>query len=385
MIAVLFPRFGHPAIEERYASWQSQMLLRRDGDVELCFYDPEEPASLAAGEVESDHVLVVTDPLLVPPAKLATRLREVLVQSPGTAAALPVSNEAENAAQRRAAPSAYLTLRELQQMTSELQQGSFDTVTVKWDKSDPAAYLCRTAMLDDVDDPPRRALAGREVVISKNDYAHRWSSLRGQRRDDLLARIGIDAKSILEFGCGEAPLGAALKARQRCRVVGIELDPRAAAIARRRIDDVYCGDARQIVGVMREHFDWIIGGDIVEHLDEPWSFLADLRRVSAPGGKLLLSIPNVANASLVADLIHGRFDYVYMGLTCVGHLRFFTKRTIEEMLTIAGWSVVEIAPQPPIATRGGEELLAALASSRMAWSKDDLTPAGYYVIAQNRA
>lgn len=385
MIGLLFPRFDHPAIEERYASWQSQMLLRRDVEVEFCRYDPEEPASYAAGELESDHVLVITDPLLVPPPRLAVRLREVLVQSPGTAAALPASNEAKNPAQRRAAPAAYLTLRELQQMTSELQHGPFETVVVKWDNADPAAYLCRTAMLAEVDDPPRRALAGREVVVSLNDYAHRWSSLRGQRRDDLLARIGADAKSILEFGCGEAPLGAALKARQRCRVVGIELDPRAAAIARRRIDDVYCGDAREIVGVMREQFDWIIGGDIVEHLDEPWSFLADLRRVSAPGGRLLLSIPNVANASLVADLLHGRFDYVYMGLTCVGHLRFFTKRTIEEMLAIAGWSVEEIAPQPTISTRGSDELLAALATTRLGISKDDLTPAGYYVIARNRA
>lgn len=385
MIGLLFPRFDHPAIEERYASWQCQMLLRRDVEVEFCRYDPEEPASFAAGDLESDHVLVITDPLLVPPPKLALRLREALVQSPGTAAALPVSNEAENPAQRRGAPAAYLTLRELQQMTTELQHGPFDTVTVKWDKADPAAYLCRTAMLDDVDDPPRRALAGRQVVISRTDYAHRWSSLRGQHREDLLARIGADAKSVLEFGCGEAPLGAALKARQRCRVVGIELDPRAAAIARKRIDDVYCGDAREIVGVMREQFDWIIGGDIVEHLDEPWSFLSDLRRVSAPGGKLLLSIPNVANASVVADLLHGRFDYVYMGLTCVGHLRFFTRRTIEEMLTIAGWSIVEIAPQPTIATRGSDELLSALASTRLSWSKDDLTPAGYYVIAQNKA
>src|SRR6478735_59334 len=170
MIGLLFPRFDHPAIEERYASWQCQMLLRRDVEVEFCRYDPEEPASFAAGDLESDHVLVITDPLLVPPPKLALRLREALVQSPGTAAALPVSNEADNPAQRRAAPAAYLTLRELQQMTTELQHGPFDTVTVKWDKSDPAAYLCRTAMLDDVDDPPRRALAGRQVVVSRTDY-----------------------------------------------------------------------------------------------------------------------------------------------------------------------------------------------------------------------
>jgi 2-polyprenyl-3-methyl-5-hydroxy-6-metoxy-1,4-benzoquinol methylase len=230
---------------------------------------------------------------------------------------------------------------------------------------------------------PRRALSGLEVAISANDYVHRWSSLRGQARLDLLARIGTDAKSILEFGCGEAPLGEALKKRQKCRVVGIELDQRAAAIARKRIDNVYCGDVREIVALVRERFDWIIGGDIVEHLDEPWSFLADLRKIAAPGGKLLLSLPNVANAAVINDLLHGRFDYVYMGLTCVGHLRFFTKRTIEEMLTIAGWEVVSIEPQEVVATNGRDDLLRALDHARLHYSKEDVLPSGYYVTARN--
>jgi SAM-dependent methyltransferase len=380
--AVLYPRFDHPAIEERYASWQSQMLLRAGGDIEFAVYDAEEPASFAAAGLESDHVLVVTDPLLLPPAKLVTRLRELLVHTSSVVAALPVSNETENDAQRRAA-SPYLTLRELQQVTAELQSRGADGEVVKWDGADPAAYLCRTEWLETIDDPPRHALAGRDVVLSPADYVHRWSSLRGQTRTDLLARIAPDAKSILEFGCGEAPLGAALKQRQKCRVVGIEIDPRAAAVARKRIDDVYCGDAREIVSLIKEKFDWIIGGDIVEHIDEPWSFLSDLRKVAAPGGHLLLSIPNIAHAAVVSDLIRGRFDYVYMGLTCVGHLRFFTKRTIEEMLSIAGWTVVEIAPQETVVTRGREELLAALTAARIPHSKEDLVPAGYYVIARN--
>ena len=46
-LAALFPRFDHPAIEERYASWQAQMLLRAGG-ARLHFYDAGEPASEAA-------------------------------------------------------------------------------------------------------------------------------------------------------------------------------------------------------------------------------------------------------------------------------------------------------------------------------------------------
>jgi len=379
--AVLFPRFDHPAIEERYASWQSQMLLRRASGADLVFYDPEEPASYAVSDVDDQTVLVVTDPLLLPPAHLPARLRDVLAASDAVAA-LPVSNEAQNEKQRRGPLQAYLTLRELEAMTVELQRRPVEREKLKWDKSDPAAYVCRTDMLLSIDDVPRRALAGREVVVSGNDYVHRWASMRGQARQDLLDRIATDAKSILEFGCGEAPLGAALKQRQKCRVVGIEIDRHAAAIAKKRIDDVYCGDAREIIELLHEQFDWIIGGDIIEHLDDPWTFLSDLRRITKPGGRLLLSIPNLSHAALVADLLAGRFDYVYMGLACVGHLRFFTRHSIAEMLSIAGWSVEKIEPQAEVPSIGAESLLRALEESRLPFSRDDLLAPGYYVTAR---
>jgi SAM-dependent methyltransferase len=383
--ALLYPRYDHPAIEERYASWQTRMLLQRGQDAgPLVFYDPDEPASDVAGDVETEHVLVVTDPLLVPPARLGVRLREVLTAS-GTSAALPVANEAQHPQQQRNPPAPYLTLRELQATMETVAAQPAAVERLTWDKSDPAVYLCRTDMLDRIQAPLRRALEGREVAISATDYVHRWSSLRGQTRYDLLDRISTTAKSILEFGCGEAPLGAALKKRQKCRVVGIEIDPQAAAIAEKRIDAVYRGDVRQIVSLLDERFDWIVGGDIVEHLDEPWSFLAELRDVALPGGHLLLSIPNLANASVVNDLLHGRFDYVYMGLTCVGHLRFFTRQSLEDMLTIAGWTVVEIVPQDFGPTMGRNELVGALEAANIPFAKDELLPSGYYVIARNGA
>lgn len=381
-VAVLFPRYDHPAIEERYASWQAQMLLRRSG-AKLHFYDADEPASFAAAPLDEGHVVVVTDPLLVPPAQLPQRLVAALLAAAGAAAAVPVTNESTNPHQRTVPPAQYMTLRELELVTAAMQQPPPELERVKWDRSDPGIFACATSLLDAVDDATRHALDGREVVIARNEYVHRWSSLRGQIRHDLLARIGTDARSVLEFGCGEAPLGEALKKRQPCRVVGVELDQKAAAIARRRIDDVYCADVREIIAILDEQFDWIVGGDIVEHLDEPWSFLADLRRLAKPGGHLLLSLPNLSNASVIHDLLQGRFDYVYMGLTCVGHLRFFTRRTIEDMLAVSGWSVVSIEPQPAMATPPRDELLAALEAAHIPFSKEDLIAPGYYVIARN--
>jgi len=380
MPTLLLPYFDHPAIEERFAAWQTRELLSAGG-VPVRYYDPADAAREVAGQVEDEVVIVVTDPLLLPSPHLVTRLVKLL-ETAGADAVVPILNEPVHPGQLHAPPS-YVTLRELHLVAAELEAAAPCIEHVVWDDSNPFLFACDTVLLDDIRLPMERALRGHKVAISHNDYVHRWASMRGQVRSDLLSRVPLDAKSILEFGCGEAPLGAALKQRQPCRVVGIELDQHAAAVARKRIDDVYCGDVREIVRIIKDSFDWIIGGDIVEHLDDPWSFLHDLRRITAKGGHLLLSLPNIANAAVISDLLAGRFDYVYMGLTCVGHLRFFTRHSITEMLSIARWTTESIEPQETIPSIGGDPLVQALEAAGLPFSRDDLFAPGYYVIARN--
>src|SRR5450759_4008828 len=138
-VAVLYPRFDHPAIEERYASWQTQMLLQAGGNT-LYFYDAEDAASEAAAAIEEEFVLVVTDPILIPPPQLAARLLEQLDGSAD--AVLPVANEAVNPEQRRPPDVPYLTLREFQEMTAGMQARPAASKRVRWDASDPGAFLC---------------------------------------------------------------------------------------------------------------------------------------------------------------------------------------------------------------------------------------------------
>ncbi len=381
-VAILFPRYDHPAIEERYACWQAEALLRRDAAA-VHHYDFDESAEHALADVETSHVLVVTDPLMIASPGMAERLAAVLDAAPPAFAALPSSTQSAAAAQKASLPP-YMTLREFEIESAALQQNDAGLERTAWDGGDPGAFVCRTAEARALRGTFLEILRGRDVVISRSDVIHRWPSLRGDHRQDLLDRIGANARSVLEFGCGEGALGAALKQRQKVRVVGIELDAHAAALAKKRLDDVYQGDALEIVSILHEQFDWIVGGDIVEHLVEPWPFLADLRRLARDDGRLLLSIPNFANASIIADLLQGRFDYVYMGLTCAGHLRFFTRRSIEEMLSIAGWEIETIEPQQLTVTRERDALIAKLEAASIRFSKEDLLPSGYYVTARKR-
>lgn len=382
-VTLLLPLGVHPAIEERYASWQSELLLRHDSAVSRVLRcDMTASAAENLRGVTTEFVLIVTDPLLVASPSVTRRLREALGTS-GAFAAVPVTNESANPHQRRPPAVPYLTLRQFEEAAALVAEAPEPRLVVHWDQADPGLFFAVTASIAESTETLSAVLNTRRVVVVSDAWVHRFSSHRGQLRSDILDLVPLDAERVLEFGCGEAALGAAIKARQSCRVVGMELDPDAAAVARTRIDAVHSGDVRDLLAGAGETFDCVVGGDVLEHLDEPWSFLESLRSVCDPGAKLILSLPNISAWPIVADLLQGRFDYVYMGITCAGHLRFFTRKTISEMLEIAGWQEEEIRAQPDFVTPEFEKFAEALDKSGIPWSRKDLVTTGYYVIAIN--
>lgn len=154
----------------------------------------------------------------------------------------------------------------------------------------------------------------------------------------LLRWAGHDAE-VLELGTAVGAMSAALKA-QGCRVTGIEYDAEMAAEAaphcvRMIVADIEGLDPVEAFGAQR--FGVILAADVLEHLRDPGAVLQRLHKVIAPGGRLLLSIPNIAHAGVAADLLIGRFDYRAKGLLDETHLRFFTRSSIEWLLLRAGW------------------------------------------------
>jgi GT2 family glycosyltransferase len=139
-------------------------------------------------------------------------------------------------------------------------------------------------------------------------------------------------------------LGAALKFRRGVHVTGIELDPEAAARARARLDDVRVGDA---IGTMHAlpdaSFDAVVFADLLEHLAEPEAALAQARRLLAPGGVVVASLPNVRHWSVVKQLLAGEFRYEPAGILDRTHLRFFTRTSARRLFADHGFSVVHAA------------------------------------------
>lgn len=167
------------------------------------------------------------------------------------------------------------------------------------------------------------------------------------RREDVVARLPLPIGSVLDVGCGGGAVAETLRARGATRVVGIELDPVAAARARERCDLVFEGSVEAALERIDESFDTICCYDVLEHLVDPWKVLVRLRERAAPGGRLHVSLPNARHLSLVYDLVvRGTFGYADFGHRDNTHLRWFTRSDLLEAIEGARWSVRAVAHSP---------------------------------------
>ena len=157
-----------------------------------------------------------------------------------------------------------------------------------------------------------------------------------------LSLIGYN-KSVLEVGCSTGYLTKVM-AERGCNVVGIELDPEAAAVAEQWAEQVVVGDIDE--GdvwnyVKDEAFDVVVLGDVLEHLRDPLDSLRQAVRKIKPTGFVVTSLPNIAHGDVRIALLQGRFRYAETGLLDRTHLQFFTLETIRELLSQAGLVVVD--------------------------------------------
>ncbi len=162
-----------------------------------------------------------------------------------------------------------------------------------------------------------------------------------QERKEMLAWVPHTATRILDVGCGAGIFGSSLKQREGIEVWGIELEEGAASRASKVLDRVLTGNAEVMVEALPDHtFDVITCNDILEHLVDPFSFIAALKRKLIPGGRLICSIPNVRFFdNLLNLLVRKDWRYEDHGILDRTHMRFFTKKSIKKMLQDQGYVV----------------------------------------------
>ncbi|MBW6409249.1 bifunctional glycosyltransferase family 2 protein/class I SAM-dependent methyltransferase [Clostridium weizhouense] len=186
-------------------------------------------------------------------------------------------------------------------------------------------------------------------AINKAKLDFKWGfniSYSNNSRNDLIEMMDCDARKkikVLEIGCGAGATLIELKNKfKNVELYGIEINEKAAEIAK-GISNTIVGNIENMeISYEENFFDYIILGDVVEHLINPWEAMSKLRKYLKLSGKIIASIPNLIHISILREIINGKFTYTDQGILDRTHLRFFTLEEIRKLFTVTGYEVNDI-------------------------------------------
>jgi SAM-dependent methyltransferase len=145
---------------------------------------------------------------------------------------------------------------------------------------------------------------------------------------------------VLDVGCGSGVHGAELKRLLGHRVTGVDISAASIAKAQARLEAAHVADVTKPAEYpFPPGFDLIVFSDILEHLYDPVAVLRSHVELLKPGGRILVSLPNIAIWNVRLELLFGRFRYQDTGTLDRTHIRFFNRRSFFELLDTCGLAV----------------------------------------------
>jgi 2-polyprenyl-3-methyl-5-hydroxy-6-metoxy-1,4-benzoquinol methylase len=154
-------------------------------------------------------------------------------------------------------------------------------------------------------------------------------------------------KSVLELGCSTGFMSRYLTQQRGCSVVGIEVDESAAVQAGKFCHHVLVRDLNRpdwMTGLGEREFDVVLMADVLEHLADPSTLLAQLRPLLNKNASIVICLPNVVHWITRLKVLFGHFDYAACGTLDHTHLRFYTPESAREMIESAGYQITRFHP-----------------------------------------
>ena len=160
---------------------------------------------------------------------------------------------------------------------------------------------------------------------------------------DLCAGRRVIHVGFVDMGCAQLNTQSGVWLHEHLdrtarELVGIDLDTAGVENAKERGYEAYAIDACDAAAVAAAGIapaEVVVAGEVIEHLDDPGSFLQGVHNLVAPGGILVVTTPNAA----------GLFNSIAvlgnMEVNHPDHVVLFTCRTLDAMLMRHGWEPFE--------------------------------------------
>lgn len=153
--------------------------------------------------------------------------------------------------------------------------------------------------------------------------------------------IGKD-NIVLDIGCSSGYMG--LISDRSNKFYGLDISNEALKIAKKKYVSTSLYDLNSLRKIpWNIRFDVIVFADVLEHTvfpDQVLSFI--IKNYLKKNGKVVISLPNIANWQIRFNLLTGNFNYSSGGIMDKTHLHFYTFRTSKELVESCGLKISEV-------------------------------------------
>ncbi|HEY2630966.1 MAG TPA: methyltransferase domain-containing protein [Solirubrobacteraceae bacterium] len=164
-----------------------------------------------------------------------------------------------------------------------------------------------------------------ELQTHRAEDRHWWYQGRRRVLERAIERLNLPAGAhILDAGCGSGRNMVELA--HHGEVTGIELSETSVQIARKRNAGEVVEGSLMDMPFEDATFDLSVSLDVIEHLEDDVGALRELRRVTKPGGALLVTVP--------------AYQWLWSGHDVINHHhRRYNRRTLLAPAQTAGWQM----------------------------------------------
>jgi 2-polyprenyl-3-methyl-5-hydroxy-6-metoxy-1,4-benzoquinol methylase len=221
----------------------------------------------------------------------------------------------------------------------QIRSGPFGTFT-KTDFKVVRCILCGLDRLDPQPIEPDAYASGayREMVDGSSDTAHYYRThdreLSG--RLELVGSADLRGKVVMDVGCGAGAFLDVLIGLA-ARTIGVEPQRNFGASLKAKRHEHYA-NARDLAAEFPGSVDVAVSFQVIEHVENPQAFLADVAECLKPGGRLHLTTPNRDDILMIVGPESYR-SFFYR----VAHLWYFDPNSLRRICETCGLKVVALS------------------------------------------
>ncbi len=205
----------------------------------------------------------------------------------------------------------------------------------------------------------------------------------GTARHEIVPHLPARVTRLLDIGCGTGATVALVKSMRQVEWAGgVEIVASEAERAGDVCNEVWSTNIESDPieeRIAAGSLDLVLCLDVLEHLVDPWSVVDRLSTLLAPGGRLIVSVPNIRNWKFIRNLLlKGDFNYRDSGLLDRTHLRFFVRHTAAALAAHGGLELRHVGGAQPWTGADARRVLSVATFGAL----DDLMVKQWLVVAE---